>query len=319
LNLTHSNLPDLDVHLVSPAGNDNGLFSDLAGGPTLNLRLDDEAAVPLMASVPTIGVYSGVALQPERDYRLSWFDGEDAGGDWRLDVRDDATGNGGTLNSWSLTICEMPPVCLGGTTPSIFFNQDFEANDGDFTSTGTTPEWEWGTPPVPPIDSCNDGTRCWKTALSSGTYSPSTSQDLVSPPISLVGRSGTLVATWAQKYQMRDAALDHIFVEARQAGGANPKRLLEHVDGTMRDLAIGNPSVDVEESAGWGLYRGDVSNYAGQNLELRFHLDSNSGAISEAGFAIDSVTITQCLPSGPLVFMDGFESGSTSAWSLVSP
>ena len=52
IDLTHTLMADLDVHLVSPAGNDNGLFTDIgttsvnAALQTMNLTIDDEAAIP---------------------------------------------------------------------------------------------------------------------------------------------------------------------------------------------------------------------------------------------------------------------------------
>ncbi len=306
IDLTHANLADLDVHLVSPAGNDNGLFSDLTGSTTMNLRFDDEAAVPPLGSIPVIGIYNGVALQPELNYRLSWFDGENAGGNWRLDIRDDTAANGGTLNAWSLTICQAAPICPAGTTPVKFFSQDFEANDGGFTLNPAGNEWGYGTPPFAPIDSCNSGTGCWKTALSSGFYSPGVNETIISPAISLAGRSAPIIAEWAQKYQMRDAALDQISVEVRNAGGANPRRLFEHLDGTMTDVAIGNPSLDIDASAGWGIHTSDISSYAGQNVEFRFNLTSSTGAIAQAGFAIDDLSLTECQVTDR-IFRDGFQ------------
>jgi subtilisin-like proprotein convertase family protein len=109
--LTHTFMQDLDVHLVSPAGNDNGLFSDVGnstiGSPNIqmNTTLDDEAAIP----IGQFQVVAGPSFTPELNYRLSWYDYTNAGGVWTLKLYDDATGDGGILQSWSITICEPPP------------------------------------------------------------------------------------------------------------------------------------------------------------------------------------------------------------------
>ncbi|WP_220484983.1 proprotein convertase P-domain-containing protein [Dokdonella fugitiva] len=121
INLNHAVMQDVDAHLRSPAGNDIGLFTDIGAAATggqqvMDVVFDDEAAIP-----PAFTVFKGTQLKPENNstagtanasgaYRLAAFDGENAGGTWTLDLRDDTAGaNGGTLNAWSLRVCEAPP------------------------------------------------------------------------------------------------------------------------------------------------------------------------------------------------------------------
>ncbi|NJL29563.1 MAG: hypothetical protein HC897_17585 [Thermoanaerobaculia bacterium] len=100
ITLSHALMQDIDAHLRSPAGNDNGLFTDIGaaatGGQTMmDVTFDDEAGIP-----PGFTVLRPLVLKPENNstagtastsgaYRLSWFDGENAGGVWTLDLRDD--------------------------------------------------------------------------------------------------------------------------------------------------------------------------------------------------------------------------------------
>jgi subtilisin-like proprotein convertase family protein len=296
IDLTHANMPDLDVHLVSPEGNDNGLFTDNGSSTQtpMNLTLDDEAGVPM-------GLYtvvSGMVFQPELAYRLDWFDGEDAAGTWTLVLRDDTAANGGTLNNWSITVCEPPPapMCPGGSQPIIVYSSDFEANDGGFTHSGTADEWEWGLPTFVPIDSCNSGTGCWKTDLDN-TYDINSDQNLLSPSIDLTSYSGTAWVSWSRKYHMESASFDHAFFDVQQTGGASPRRVWEWMDATMTS-SVGSPTVTIEESAGWGTFYEDISDFAGQNVELRFHLDSE-GSVNKAGLAVDDITVTACESVGP--------------------
>ena len=305
INLTHTLMVDLDAHLVSPAGNDNGLFTDVgttAVNPalqTMNLRIDDEAGIPLA----TYTVVDGMTNAPELAYRLGWFDGEDAGGTWTLVLRDDATNNGGRLLNWSITVCEPAPVptCTGNSLPVVVYSSDFEANDGGFTHSGTADEWERGLPTFAPITTCNSGTNCWKTDLDN-TYNASSTQDLLSPNINLTGLTGPVVFSWAQRYQMENASFDHAFVDVQQVGGATPTRLFEWLDATMTNT-VGNPNTTVQESAGWGVFNQDISSYAGQNIEARFHLDGDTGG-HYAGLAIDDVTVTACQPVAPAITVD---------------
>lgn len=190
--LNHALMQDVDAHLRSPAGSDFGLFTDIGaaatGGQTqMDLVFDDEAGIP-----PAFTVLKGMHYKPENNstagtastsgaYRLSWFDGQDAGGTWTLDLRDDTAGaNGGTLTSWALRICEPPPppTCAAGFTTTTVFTTDFESGAAGFTHSGTQDEWELGLPatvatttanPIAAFSSCNSGVNCWKTDLDTPT------------------------------------------------------------------------------------------------------------------------------------------------------
>jgi subtilisin-like proprotein convertase family protein len=287
--LTHAFMPDLDVHLVSPAGNDDGLFADVgaAGQNQMDLVLDDEAGIP----IGSFSMVRGMAYQPEPNYRLGWFDGEDAGGTWTLVIHDDVAQDGGSLDGWSLTVCEPPPICPAGLDPVPLFSTDFESDDGGFTHSGTADEWQRGLPSSGAITTCNGGTSCWKTDLD-GTYEASSTQDLVSPVIDLPGGSAPLRVRWAERYQMESATFDHAFVEIREQGGANPRRLFEWLDATMTD-GVGGGSTTIDESAGWGVVTAEIDDYVGASVELRFHLDSDD-SVELAGLAIDDVAIVAC-------------------------
>jgi uncharacterized repeat protein (TIGR01451 family) len=101
-----------------------------------------------------------------------------------------------------------------------------------------------------------------------------------------------VLVSWAQRYHVESASFDHYSVDFREAGGANPTRLFEFLDATMNNT-VGNPSVTIAESAGWGVFQRDVSAYAGLNTEINFHLDTDS-SVQLAGVAIDDVSVTAC-------------------------
>jgi subtilisin-like proprotein convertase family protein len=303
INLNHTFMADLDVHLISPAGNDNGLFTDIGAvvnGPQtlMDLRFDDEAALP-----PAFALSASMVVQPELNYRLSWYDGENAGGTWTLQIRDDATVDGGTLNAWSMTVCEPPPppACAPGFLPETVFTTDFESGAAGFTHSGVGDEWELGlpatvatttAPPVAAFTTCNSGTSCWKTDLDN-TYNASSNQDLLSPNINLSGLVGPVVVTWSQRYQMESATFDHMSVDYQQVGGATPVRLFEFRDATMTNTAGNTPVVNIGESSGWSTLSRRVDSLAGLNTELRFHLDGDT-TVQLGGLAIDDVTVTAC-------------------------
>jgi subtilisin-like proprotein convertase family protein len=150
LQLNHPRPQDLDIHLRSPAGNDNAIVISVGSFPfpNWNFTIDDEAAFPLGSFNPTFNPMSGFIAQPNQAKRLAWFDGENAGGDWTLVFDDRPSANGpGTLQSWSLRICEPPPTaCPPGGILTPVFSTDFEANDAGFTHSGTNDQWARGLP-----------------------------------------------------------------------------------------------------------------------------------------------------------------------------
>ncbi|MFZ4542924.1 MAG: reprolysin-like metallopeptidase [Saprospiraceae bacterium] len=104
----HSNFGQLQLRLFGP----NGKFSYLSenkcifsGGSKLLLRYDDEA--------PTINkcdklLSVGVPYKPET--ALGVFDGTDAKGIWRLEIKDLATGDGGLVEEWGIRLCSARSV-----------------------------------------------------------------------------------------------------------------------------------------------------------------------------------------------------------------
>lgn len=315
IDANHALMADMDVQLRSPAGNDNGLFTDIGAGATggqtlMDIILDDYAAVPF-----SFTVLRPLVIKPELNYRLDWFNGEDAGGTWTLDIRDDTTNaSGGTLNSWGLEICEqMTPM---GT---LIYNENFEAapplslvGDGGYTHSGIQDEWEYGTPatpatttanPVAAFNSCNSGTGCWKTDLDN-TYNASANQDLVSIPLNLTQYIGTINLSWAMRYQMESATFDHANVRVTEVGNPANTRVIWEWNGATMTNSVGNPTVNIGESAGWGTYNANISDFAGKLIQITFHVDSDT-TVQLGGMAIDDVQLRYIGPTAAIVGVGG--------------
>src|SRR5579884_1176015 len=105
LNVTHSFDSDLQMTLISPSGT-RVLLVDQVGGSGQNFTnttLDDSAHIVIDdGSPPFTGTYSP-------DHPLSALDGQNANGNWTLEVSDLSAGDSGTLNSWSLTVTTGEP------------------------------------------------------------------------------------------------------------------------------------------------------------------------------------------------------------------
>ena len=110
IDISHTWDGDLSINLVSPSGASLNL-SQFNGGSLNNYTntvFVDGAPSITTGSAPFTGQFS-----PEGGTFASTFDGETVSGDWLLAVCDDAGGDLGTVNSWSITFLELvgePPV-----------------------------------------------------------------------------------------------------------------------------------------------------------------------------------------------------------------
>jgi subtilisin-like proprotein convertase family protein len=110
LNITHTRVPDLEATLIHPDGTRVRLFARVGDtGTRQNLTdtiFDDRAQTPIRnGGPPFFGRFN-----PQEP--LSALVGKASGGIWTLEIRDVATGNGGALNSWSLTF-DKPVLSTG--------------------------------------------------------------------------------------------------------------------------------------------------------------------------------------------------------------
>jgi len=100
---THTWMDDLDFNLSSPLGT-NVQFRDRAcnSDDDFDINYDDDATPGAAPCPPT----DGGTYQPSSP--LSAFNNEDIVGDWTLTINDNAIGDTGQLDSWSLELCVIP-------------------------------------------------------------------------------------------------------------------------------------------------------------------------------------------------------------------
>jgi subtilisin-like proprotein convertase family protein len=106
VNLTHTWTEDLILKLIAPDGTEVALSTSNGenGNDYINTVFDSDATNPIgTASAPFTGTF-----QPEGD--LSVLNGGVTGGDWTLNVSDTLFFFSGTLDSWSIEICEFSPL-----------------------------------------------------------------------------------------------------------------------------------------------------------------------------------------------------------------
>jgi subtilisin-like proprotein convertase family protein len=108
LTILHTWASDLDVSLRSPSGTIVELTSDNGGNADnyINTIFDNDASTPIVSgSAPFTGSFI-----PEGD--LSLFNGESSLGDWTLFVVDDESGDGGSIETFTLELCVLQSLSV---------------------------------------------------------------------------------------------------------------------------------------------------------------------------------------------------------------
>ncbi|HRK83171.1 MAG TPA: MopE-related protein, partial [Saprospiraceae bacterium] len=149
-NLTHSFPVDIDMVLFGPTGAHSIIFTDAIGGSggITNRTYTFQAGAPALATsgFPASGTY-GVAGSSYNgigtpsavsNTGLGVFNGTNPNGTWSLYVYDDATGDAGSIGSWSMEITTGAPVATYSWSPATFLNNAAIANPLASNVTATT-------------------------------------------------------------------------------------------------------------------------------------------------------------------------------------
>lgn len=114
LNITHTWISDLTVTLISPTGTQVQLFSGQCGNADNAIATFDDNGITLTCQGTTPAI-TGTLIPAQS---LSTLIGENTQGAWTLRVFDAFNQDGGTLNSWGITICtiEDTPLSCGEIT-----------------------------------------------------------------------------------------------------------------------------------------------------------------------------------------------------------
>jgi len=158
------------------------------------------------------------------------------------------------------------------TMMGVLLTEDFEANDGGYTHSGTEDEWAWGTPTAWP-NACASGTSCWGTDLA-GNYNNSADQTLLSPVIDLSGMTpgDPLTVAWQQAWST-ESGYDYAYAEVSINGGGWTQ--MWSGTGTNNN---------------WTEMTYDISAAAGGTVQFRWRLTSDS-SVTYPGYYVDNVRI----------------------------
>ncbi len=245
---------------------------------------------------------------------------------WRV-MAANTCGAGPASATWSFRTLAAPGDCGVGTTAMIHFSDDFESGAAGWTSSGTGNTWALGT------GVSGSGPHSGANVFHANDVSTITDQMLMTPPIVLPSGAGhTAISAQFWNYQeMEDLSggcFDGGILEITTDGGSNWTYLPTGVmatdpyDGPING-GFQNPLIGFDAWCGdpqdWLRSVVDLNAYAGETVQLRFRLGTDS-SVSHPGWDIDDVWIQSCVPyNADPIFDDGFESGDTSAWDRTEP
>jgi subtilisin-like proprotein convertase family protein len=108
--IQHTWLSDLDIYLISPAGDTIELSTDNggAGDDMVNVVFSDTSTNDI--TLQTSGILPGVYQTEDTLGFAGLYNGQDPNGAWSLYIDDDTGGDDGVLVSWSMTFVDNSPM-----------------------------------------------------------------------------------------------------------------------------------------------------------------------------------------------------------------
>lgn len=194
-----------------------------------------------------------------------------------------------TLPDVSLAPLELRHQDFWLAPVAVTFSDDVESGDLG---------WGAQAPWAITAASAHSPTHSW-TDSPGGNYGNDTDRSLTSPPVDLSGATGVELDFW-HRYAT-EATYDFCHVEVSVDGGASWQEVATF-DGTQaswQPVHLDLPQLDGAAAA-----------------RVRFRLTSDVSIVAD-GWYVDDVVLRAAFASAPqgLLFLDGFESSDTSAWS----
>ena len=238
---------------------------------------------------------------------------------WRV-TADNVCGTGSTSAPFELTTAALPGDCGTGTIPVLHFEEDFETGAPDWSHGGTGDTWTLS------------GARVHSGAFSyfATNVGSVSDQQLDSPDVALPLTTPLTLQfwNWQELEDSSSGCYDGGVLEISTDAGVSWSQLptlvmlTDPYDGPV-STSFSNPLAGFDAWCGdpqdWLRSVVNLDAYAGETARFRFRIGTDS-SVSREGWYVDDVAVQACVLIDALpIFADGFESGDTSAWSLVMP
>ncbi|MCK4225624.1 immune inhibitor A, partial [candidate division WOR-3 bacterium] len=172
---------------------------------------------------------------------------------------------------------------------AYIYQEDFEADSGDYTATG---DWEWGTPTTGP-SGAHSGVNLWATVLADD-YSISSNSELTTVDIDLTGLTNPMLSFW--HWYNTEYSFDGGNVKISVNGG--PFAILDSLNPPYDDDAAAGSNAGIpnepcysgHNQGYWDKVTRDLSAYEDSTITLKFHFGSD-GSIQYPGWYVDDVAV----------------------------
>lgn len=227
-------------------------------------------------------------------------------------------GDGTFSSTFSFTTLATFEECTtAGTAAYQRLFQGWELGAGAWTSTGLGNSWAQSSARV------HTGSASW-LAVPPAVQSD---QQLVSPAVAIpTGQNPVALVYWNHQTMESNppsGCYDAGNLEVSTNGGSTWTQvtsglLTDPYDGLVDagNNALGGRQGWCGDPADWTKAVVDLTPYAGQTVQFRFRVGSDTGTGRE-GWYLDDIQVTSCATN--LIFQDGFEVGASSRWSAAVP
>lgn len=232
---------------------------------------------------------------------------------WRV-TPSNACGAAAASATFHFRTIGAPGACEAGTAPRSVFADDVEAGANGWTTTGSTGASTWAISTV----RANSPTHAW-LATDIATVSD---QRLISPTIALPASENPLTLQF-QTWRLIEAntatsCYDGGALEVSTDGGSTFTAVPDasiFAGGAYTGLVSTQYQNPLGGRSAWcgntarpytdGPVKVDVSSYAGQSVQFRFRLGTDT-SVSKEGWYVDDVSVSSCATTD-LFFANGFE------------
>ena len=291
--LNVANQPGGVPSLVAPANNAVNVapmptFTWNAGAQAASYRFDLATDAGFSNIVHTASGLTGTSYTPAITLNTSvtYY--------WRV-FAENACGSAGASTTFHFTTLAAPGDCSPGSLPNAILNEGFEGGVNGWTSSGTGNTW-----------------ALWGSNVHSGSYAfhandPTTVSDqrLVSPPINLpAGQNPITLKFWNRQVMESNGSncFDGGILEVSTNGGSTWTQILDAdlltdpyngLVSTSYSNPLGGLRAWCGDPQDWLNSLVDVSDYAGQTVQFRFRLGTDTG-VGREGWTIDDVVVQSC-------------------------
>ncbi len=167
------------------------------------------------------------------------------------------------------------------------YTEDFESTNGNWSASGTSSSWAWGSPSYSYITTAGSGSRCWKTNLT-GTYNVSETSYLTSPTFNFSCFTSDPTISFMISHQI-ESGYDYCVLQYSTNGGSTFTNVGTNTSGGTNWYQTAN---GFNAARSWTTASHLLTGLAGQSsVILRFRFTSDN-SVQQTGVGIDLINIS---------------------------